>query len=195
MKAIETLYKGFRFRSRTEARWAVFFDTLSIPWSYELEGFDMDGTRYLPDFWLPQQSCWVEIKGPIPTEEENRKASLLAQGTKKTVFILWGNNLEPFRQEVVESKIEENDEYRSPITLQYHGVLGHRFQYREDSVYLCDTFYRFAECLACGRLEIVFFGIESDISCYCGLKRNQPSDKTPRLLHAYKVARQERFGR
>jgi hypothetical protein len=26
-KAIETHYKGYRFRSRLEARWAVFFDT------------------------------------------------------------------------------------------------------------------------------------------------------------------------
>ena len=31
-KAIETKYKGFRFRSRLEARWAVFFDALGIEW-------------------------------------------------------------------------------------------------------------------------------------------------------------------
>ena len=30
IKAIETYYKGYRFRSRLEARWAVFFD-LEIP--------------------------------------------------------------------------------------------------------------------------------------------------------------------
>jgi hypothetical protein len=28
IKAIETSYKGYRFRSRLEARWAVFFDAL-----------------------------------------------------------------------------------------------------------------------------------------------------------------------
>ncbi len=31
IKAIETRYKGYRFRSRLEARWAVFFDALSVP--------------------------------------------------------------------------------------------------------------------------------------------------------------------
>lgn len=28
VKAIDTVYKGYRFRSRLEARWAVFFDAL-----------------------------------------------------------------------------------------------------------------------------------------------------------------------
>lgn len=26
IKAIDTIYKGYKFRSRLEARWAVFFD-------------------------------------------------------------------------------------------------------------------------------------------------------------------------
>ena len=51
MKAIETIYKGYRFRSRLEARWAVFFDALGIDWQYEVEGFELDnGEWYLPDF-------------------------------------------------------------------------------------------------------------------------------------------------
>ena len=40
-KAIETIYNGFRFRSRLEARWAVFFDNLSVKYRYEPEGFDL----------------------------------------------------------------------------------------------------------------------------------------------------------
>lgn len=31
-KAVETVYKGYRFRSRLEARWAIFFDSLGIKW-------------------------------------------------------------------------------------------------------------------------------------------------------------------
>lgn len=38
MQAIQTRYKGYHFRSRLEARWAVFFDTLGILWEYEKEG-------------------------------------------------------------------------------------------------------------------------------------------------------------
>ena len=63
MKAIETVYNGYRFRSRLEARWAVFFSTAGIKFEYEPEGFQFsDGTRYLPDFYLPWFRCYVEIK-------------------------------------------------------------------------------------------------------------------------------------
>lgn len=39
LKAIETEYKGYRFRSRPEARWAVFFDACGVKWDYEPEGY------------------------------------------------------------------------------------------------------------------------------------------------------------
>lgn len=65
VKIIETKYRGIVFRSRLEARWAVFFDQLGIEWQYEPQGFEKDGDRYLPDFRL---SCkggdvWAEVKG------------------------------------------------------------------------------------------------------------------------------------
>jgi hypothetical protein len=71
---IETIYKGYRFRSRLEARWAVFMDACGADWEYEPEGIsavscaapgsDLDeegnaireypaqtfSTYYLPDF-------------------------------------------------------------------------------------------------------------------------------------------------
>lgn len=61
--AIETVYKGYRFRSRLEARWAVFFDAAGVEWQYEVQGYEVDGHRYLPDFWLPKARCWAEVKG------------------------------------------------------------------------------------------------------------------------------------
>jgi hypothetical protein len=61
--AIETAYASCRFRSRLEARWAVFFDDMGIPWKYEPEGFDICGRRYLPDFYLPESATWIEVKG------------------------------------------------------------------------------------------------------------------------------------
>lgn len=92
MKAIETLYKGYRFRSRLEARWAIFFDALGIKWDYELEGYELkNGMKYLPDFWLPEQNIFVEIKGERPTEEEREKARSLAKESGKRVLIFWGN--------------------------------------------------------------------------------------------------------
>src|SRR5687767_14162166 len=64
---IETCYAGYRFRSRTEAKWAVAFDRLGIEWIYEPELYRVGpfGSRrgYLPDFYLPRQALWVEVKG------------------------------------------------------------------------------------------------------------------------------------
>jgi len=61
--AIETRYAGCRFRSRLEARWAVFFDTLGVAWQYEPQGFVVDDRAYLPDFLLTECGTWVEVKG------------------------------------------------------------------------------------------------------------------------------------
>lgn len=89
--AIETQYKGYRFRSRLEARWAVFFDALGIRWEYELEGFDLpDAGRYLPDFYLPGSGVFFEVKGEKPTDEETLKAYVLARETGKPVVIACG---------------------------------------------------------------------------------------------------------
>lgn len=70
MKAIETFYGGCRFRSRLEARWAVFFDYLDIPWLYEPQGYQIGNryektVNYLPDFWLPRDGLWAEVKGQV----------------------------------------------------------------------------------------------------------------------------------
>ena len=70
IKAIQTEYKGYLFRSRLEARWAVFFDACGVEWEYEPEGYDLgDGVRYLPDFLLHgvdgrvAGDLYVEVKG------------------------------------------------------------------------------------------------------------------------------------
>lgn len=61
--ALETYYNGYRFRSRLEARWAVFFDAAGIGYQYEPEGYRLsDGTAYLPDFFLPEFNIFAEIK-------------------------------------------------------------------------------------------------------------------------------------
>lgn len=61
---IETCYRGYRFRSRLEARWAVVFDTLGWHWEYEPEGFDLPAGKYLPDFLVYSKGGkgWWEIK-------------------------------------------------------------------------------------------------------------------------------------
>lgn len=92
IKAIETVYKGLRFRSRLEARWAVFFDTANIPYEYEPEGFELpDGTRYLPDFYLPEYDWYVEVKPPREGAAEDLIRASKFVGKKIKVLLLLGN--------------------------------------------------------------------------------------------------------
>lgn len=82
MRAIETTYKGYRFRSRLEARWAVFFDALGVPYEYELQGYDLgEAGLYLPDFYLPTINLFVEVKGRSPTQDEIHKLEALTTHT------------------------------------------------------------------------------------------------------------------
>ncbi len=99
IKPIETYYKGYRFRSRLEARYAVFFDALGTPYEYEKEGYDLgDAGWYLPDFWLPsvternnpKPGLWVEIKPQNPTREEDARCDRLALGTLFPVYLAVG---------------------------------------------------------------------------------------------------------
>jgi|GEM_PF-1538723 len=83
--AIETEYAGVRFRSRTEARWAVFFDALGLKWEHEPEAYTDGRTWYTPDFWLPELDRFWEVKG---TEDYDlAKVSMLCEVTGKELMV------------------------------------------------------------------------------------------------------------
>lgn len=87
LKPIETIYNGRRFRSRAEARIAVFLDTLGVAYQYEREGYDLGIIGpYLPDF--DTQHGFVEVKGEAPTPFELLKAATLAQVSGRSVFVV-----------------------------------------------------------------------------------------------------------
>jgi len=89
VKAIETRFKGYRFRSRLEARYAVLFDALGMEWEYEPEGFDLgEAGWYLPDFYLPECNAWAEVKAKTLNAEEREKAFALSSHTGEQVIEL-----------------------------------------------------------------------------------------------------------
>ncbi|WP_448634245.1 hypothetical protein [Pedobacter panaciterrae] len=95
MKALETMYRGRRFRSWLEARWAIFFDAVDIGWEYETEGFEIGSTKYLTDFKLSSfgsnnVNLFVEIKPNRPTFEEIRKCYEVSIGTNTDMLLLCG---------------------------------------------------------------------------------------------------------
>ncbi|MBL0058861.1 MAG: hypothetical protein IPP35_07080 [Elusimicrobia bacterium] len=74
MEAIPTNYKNIRFRSKLEASYALTFDSYGIEWAYEVNGFQIDSIKYLPDFWLPKIHTVLEVKGPLVPGAEKTKA-------------------------------------------------------------------------------------------------------------------------
>lgn len=95
IRALETRYAGRRFRSRLEARWAVFFDHVKIEWEYEDEAIETSAGNYLPDFkiripqikeWRHQQ--WFEVKPPGAGEDPRHRA--LADESRIPVIVARG---------------------------------------------------------------------------------------------------------
>ena len=97
MKAIPTAYKGYHFRSRLEARWAVFFDTIGLEWDYEPEGFELaNGVKYLPDFFIKGNGWrgpYIEVKPERPSDQELRKLCLLCEEKSAYGLLVWGDPL------------------------------------------------------------------------------------------------------
>jgi hypothetical protein len=175
MQAIETYYNGYRFRSRIEAKWAVFYDNMGIPYEYEKEGYNFNGVLYLPDFWLPDQDCWVEIKGEN-SSDGLEKCSLLARSSGKNAYMFVGS-LPDFNGELRGS---------SNCFAAFTGEEG-----------ACDEGYQWCECQNCGCLGIHFGGRSGRLPCKkkgCPSEGDRESNWNSRKLKAaYKIANMARF--
>ena len=138
VRAISTEYKGYLFRSRLEARWAVFFDKLGIDYEYEPEGIVLsDGTFYLPDFYLPRFHCYFEVKraGLKDTEEGKeaiRRISSGADDLEWAGIIAFGD---PADDNIWIYCQESNDgsagNYDGPVTFGIHPTLREPYLFAE----------------------------------------------------------------
>lgn len=65
------------FRSKWEANYARYLNQLEIEWSYESKTFWFDGLKsgtvnYTPDFYIPAEDTWVEVKGRWDSESKTK---------------------------------------------------------------------------------------------------------------------------
>jgi hypothetical protein len=168
-KPLPTEYAGHTFRSRLEARWAVFFDELSIEWIYEPEGYELPSGNYLPDFYLPaiNGGCWFEVKGQRPTDLETQLAHELAQSTGHDAFIAWG-------------QLPSRHTFTSDIYKHYADDGG------------WDNYHRWCCCPKCGKLGIEFAGKGGRI-CWHTTSDSEQTDTQPLFGRAYMAAASRRF--
>ena len=195
--AIETVFDGYRFRSRLEARWAVFFKTAGIRYIYEPECFRLpSGKLYLPDFYLPDVNMWTtEDKGGIYVEVKPP-----------------GSNFNPYEnQHLFELSLITD---RSALLIEGMPAVWHTFfsaegdgHYEYTSVTHEKQYWsfgmRFARCYECRRVRVQYgyYRVAYENGLYCEYCLNQLGVKSPcnaahsSLVAAVYVARSYRFDR
>jgi len=180
--AIPASYKGIKFRSRQEARWAVFFDTLGIQWLYEPEAYKLERMVYLPDFWLPKQNCFWEVKAPGGGGEGRCEG--LVKLTKKPVYIHYG---EVALSELFALSIPGESLYDQSDS-------AHALWWGETGV-AYDYYYLWCECPKCGLLGLEFEGRAARLPCECADREvvDWVNAYSPRILAAYHAAQRYRF--
>ena len=152
------------------------FDHLALPFEYEKEGFVLPSGPYLPDFWLPDLTTWVEVKGKQPTALEMRLAAELAEVSGCVVIIVWGN-------------IPDGTWVGNDSGLAFWPGGG------------SDNLHCLCECLICHAIDFQFDGRSDRLACKYGenpCERSERGDKgytgdSPRILAAYTAGRSARF--
>lgn len=188
IKAIETRYAGCRFRSRLEARWAVFFDTLGVEWEHEPEGFETSAGRYLPDFRLPSlgENTWFEVKGPSTSDADKRRMEAFAAEALAKLFIAEGSlpdprllddHGHPYRDGAFDITYVEGSEYEGDEGTP--GLDPSDPFYQEAcpaGVHLGgDVHYAWCACPWCGKPGLQFDARSARI---CGYKAHHPDEES-----------------
>lgn len=192
IKAIETSYAGCRFRSRLEARWAVFFDHMQIPWEHEPEGFETPDGRYLPDFRLLLQTgqAWFEVKPDLAWPLTTRSARIddipeidpRWHHVAETAPFFTAFGMPKVNRQIIESRLNN-----------YDGFPGSDFDSRLVRVWPSgevNGFQFFTRCDICDKTRITWAG-EQD--CCKAKLRGHYQAFLYSIADAYAAARSERF--
>lgn len=175
-RVIPTKYNGYFFRSRLEARWAIFFDSLGIKYFYEHEGYEIDGKWYLPDFYFIENAINVEIK-PIFNQNAFLKCILLAKNSYHSTLLIIG---QPYNGEynVIFFESLSYDDKNSKFFVDQHNMI-------------------FSECAICHK-ACLFEPHKDDyffiaLVCNCLPSQYYPLKYSYTINKAFLKARQMRF--
>ena len=144
IKSLPTFYGDTVFRSRLEARWAIFFDECGIKWEYEPKLFRLkNGISYLPDFLL--HDLTGRISGNLYVE---------VKGILREIYGSWLLTEEDY--EKIWSFINPDDEGRPERPLLVLCDVFSRAKIKEAKNYFFDASY-FGMACYCGFEEQEFF--------------------------------------
>lgn len=164
MEAKKTLYNNTLFRSKLEAKWAVFFDKCFIKYTYEPEAFlCSDNKQYTPDFFLPEAALrtghefdcktqdfikmslgvYIEIKPLGYVCDEDYKKRISEAIHPSPLILLVGDPVSAINENQVRDQ-ENRNEQLSPywdncMVLMYCKNCGKvKFEFDEGNYYICN---------------------------------------------------------
>lgn len=159
VKSIATEYNGIVFRSMLEAKHAVFMDAIGVSWMYEPKWFTCSrtGRHYLPDFYLPDLCCFIEIKPFLPSGSDIDRSFIAAKESDERMKILWGRPRNP---------VILNDYYLNKNEFWPHssGGMSLIISHLNDRELERMPVY-WAKCPACGKIDIVYFAATELLDC------------------------------
>lgn len=112
------------FRSNWEIEIAELLTELGIEWTYEPKRFYFRAEResYLPDFYLNDYNCWLEVKGYMDKRSEKRCRLFKKYHEHETgFFLVMKSELELLRQEpkmiyaLIDSAIKEHEKKKGGV--------------------------------------------------------------------------------
>lgn len=183
-----TKYGGVVFRSKEEARWAVFFDSLGVKYEYEPFYSEVEtgciSVNYLPDFYLPKQEMFIEVKPGKPFGIENIKAAAWCKDVSEIVVLF---NLNP-----------PTDKLENGWLFFYPNI---------SKVTMIMKSYWWGECPKCGHVDIAEYASITSCECFdanyynelyekeeiSGKNFRQRFSRSKRLMKAYSTAKNYKF--
>ena len=184
---IETYYNGCNFRSRLEARWAVYFDLCGIDWEYEPEGYEITlenghTVKYLPDFVLHNiiidtkyiiPNLYVEVKGVMTEYDELKIDSFHKSGHEILILQELPKKFSPKDEGFASMGLWQGYDF---CKMNQYILIGHE-------LLITESLWGVSEEYDCNHLQCILDGeIESKLALVSEL-----------FINLLNTARQERF--
>ncbi len=179
--SMPTKWNGITFRSRLEARWAVFFDSLkpSIEYLYEPELIQTPWGPYLPDFYLPAINTFWIVKGqPIEKDEIEKVFWIGERGFGVCIH----------EGQIPIGLDHEYMDHRSAAG----GYLFHGYVDEDSNGANWDNTAVFCQCHQCGKYGVEFDG-RTDRICRHEGHGDKGYGDTKNIRNALDLARNHRF--
>lgn len=212
---LETRYAGYRFRSRIEARWAVFFTRIGLDWEYEQQGYEVRSQARISAHPNGAVDAWPAARQPPGHIEKPQQRTLYlpdlylpALGLRievkpSTPHLIDPEGVKRWQRYAGELALNSDRERTAmfvgpipdPDTVDEMGPPRPYEWYEQKIVMLGDWHTAWCACPSGDHFDIQFQARGGRITCGCPriLGDGYRTGNDPRLLNAYAAARTARF--